>query len=106
MSLSKEFHRPPPARKVDLHKVWAAIRFEAARQYELFHDTTQTDTRERQITSMEHGIVNMVMRGAARVEDDGTVLFWNPRDGEFVEYDEDYNELMLDFMRGFAGAAG
>ncbi|GAB4249470.1 MAG: hypothetical protein Kow00129_10230 [Thermoleophilia bacterium] len=106
MSRFNKFFRPPPPQEVDLHEIWAAIQLEAVRQFDLFQEDVEAHLEERKLRVMESGICNMVLRGAARVEEDGTVVFWNPVAGEFQEYDEEYNQLMLDFMRDFVGTAG
>lgn len=105
MSRYETFHRPPRPQDVDLHEVWAAIQLEAERQLYLFHEEPQPDAQEAKLRMMESGIANMVLRGAARVQEDGNVLFWNPFEGGFQEYDEEYNQTMLSLMRDFVGAS-
>jgi hypothetical protein len=94
------YHRPPVRGFVDVTVATPLVQAEARRQLNRFYPIMNREAEERSVVVIERGIFSMLARGGARVED-GEVLFWNPVEGAFQVYDEDYNDLMLAFMGDF-----
>lgn len=94
------FKGPPAPRELDIVAVWPCIEAEARRQVDSFYPVMHSEALARTRKTIEFGILNMMKRGAARLVG-GVIEFWNPVEGEFQQYDQAYNELMLGFMRDF-----
>ncbi|MCZ7661555.1 MAG: hypothetical protein M5U22_00715 [Thermoleophilia bacterium] len=94
------YAHPPGPQDLDLPSVWPAIEAEARRQLGAFYPVMDREAEARTVKVIEGGIYTMLKRGAAR-HYEGRILFWNPVEGLFQEYDEEYNQLMLGFMRDF-----
>lgn len=91
---------PPPGRQQRaLEKVWPPIECEAQRQLDSFYPVMDGETSRRLLYLLKNGIFSMWTRGAARVQEDGTVEFWNPYEAVYQNYDDEYNQLMLGLLR-------
>lgn len=94
---------PPPSRQeIPAAELWPRISQEARRQLEHFYPMLGEETETRLLGLLERGIFAMWSRGAARVKEDGTMEFWNPVEGSYQRYDQEYNRLMVDFLADFA----
>ncbi|MCL5942092.1 MAG: hypothetical protein M1325_00945 [Actinobacteria bacterium] len=94
------YTRPPSPQALDLAEVWPFVEAEAQRQLEAFYPVMDREAQARTVKVIAGGIYAMLKRGAARVYE-GRILFWNPVAGLFQEYDDEYNRLMLGFMKDF-----
>ncbi len=99
-SNSPPFHTPPPPQTVDLQAAWPFIESEARRQLEAFYPVMDKDSEKRVVGVISAGIVALLKRGAARLEE-GRIRFWNPIHGAYQAYDADYNRTMVDVLRDF-----
>jgi hypothetical protein len=101
------FHHPPPPRQRELTEAdLGAVQREAERQAGSFYPYMGAEHYKRTVAMIAYGTTQMVLRGAGRVQDDGTVLFWHPGEGEFVVYDHAYNNYMLGFLRACTAPVG
>jgi len=101
--MAEKFHRPPPPEDLDPVDYELPIAYEAQRQVKIFYPFIVGGMRERTLLAIQAGILAMVKKGAAQVQPDGKVLFWNPIEGHYQVYDEDYNILMLHTLGALKG---
>ena len=92
--------QPPPGRQQGSpEEVWPSIEREARRQLDSFYPVLDREASKRVLFVLQQGIFSMWTRGAARMREDGSVEFWNPHEGVYQDYDENYNQLMLELLR-------
>jgi hypothetical protein len=92
---------PPERQRLAPQEVWPRVQAEDRRQLERFYPPLDKGSEGRVLHTLQQGIFSMWSRGAARIEDDGRFLFWNPEEGAYQCYDQEYNRLMLEFLRDF-----
>jgi hypothetical protein len=90
---------PPSRQEASPEEIWAPIEHEARRQLDNFYPVLDKEASKRLLFLLRNGIFSMWSRGAARVAEDGTVEFWNPHEGVYQAYDEEYNDLMMGLFR-------
>jgi hypothetical protein len=91
--------KPPEPEPYDYVFASPYVELEALRQIDLFYPYMGQKRSKDVLKVYIAGIFTALDHGQAKILDpEGDIVFWNPVSGEWVEYDRDYNEIMMMIM--------